>query len=277
MNAYRMFEDLRDNVVESVAAHWDDAEILRKMNKSQRKAATIVLSSPGDWLMKSATLTPSSSLVTLPNDCAKPVYMEDYSSGVEIPLRGTVRERRMTRPETSARFAGYVDAYLVGGYIEINQSSYSDQVTLWYQQRVPDLHFGEAGSGSGASTLIFDSDNEPSLVDDYYNNVTVEVMTATGADIRSSISDYTGSSGTATITGTPAEGDPYGTVTVLPLEAVQFIIADATCGLIAKPGSSLDPRYFEFFLEERKWAVRDLRNFLASRVHGGTRTRIREL
>jgi hypothetical protein len=277
MNAYRIFEDLRDNVVEASAAHWDDAEILRKMNKSQRKAATLVLSSPGDWLLKSDDITVSDSLLTLPDDCAKPVYMED-ENGIEIPVTNSIRERRLTRVNESSLEGGGVSAYLGGNSIAINQESYSGTVTLWYQQRVPDLHYGSAGTGSGASALVLDSDNEPSMIDDYYNGVYVEIMTASGADIRSLVSDYDFATFKMTITGTPtAANDTYGTITVLPIECIQFIIADATCALLAKPGSSLDPRYFEFFLEERKWAAKDLRNFLATRLHGGMRQRSREI
>lgn len=269
MNAYRMMEDLRDNVVESSAAHWDDAEILRKMNKSQRKAATIVLSSQGDWLLKSKAVTPVASVITLPDDCAKPVYMENATNNVEIPITGTVREREMSD--------GYIDAYFVGNTLVINTDDYTEGVTLWYQRRVPNLHFGTAGTGSGASALVLDANNEPSMVDDYYNDMVVEVITAAGADIRSTISDYTFADFTAVITGTPtAANDTYGLISALPEECMQFIIADATCALLAKPGSSLDPKYFEFFLEERKWAARDMRSFLSTRLHGGTRSRTRE-
>ena len=82
-NAYHIFEEIRDNIDETTAAHWSDKEILRKLIRAHRKVVTFMMQSQGDWLLVSTTLTPVASLVTLPSDCAKPVYMEEVTSGYE--------------------------------------------------------------------------------------------------------------------------------------------------------------------------------------------------
>ena len=97
MNARYMVLDVRSGIGESTAAHWTDLEILRKLNLAQNKAYKILAQTDGDWLIKKDRLTASSSVITLPSDCAKPAYLEDVSSETEIPILSSFRERRATR------------------------------------------------------------------------------------------------------------------------------------------------------------------------------------
>ena len=157
-------QDIRSSLNEATASHWADLEILRKLNKAQRRLG-MKLSMSGDWLMTKTSLTATNSLLTLPTDCVKPIYIED-SEGAELPFYTTVRERNISRITESTLDGLGPDLYMYGNYIEVNQTSYSGTVTLWYEQRVPDLHFGTGGTNSGSNALVFQITNIPVPRDD---------------------------------------------------------------------------------------------------------------
>jgi len=267
MNSYFMLSDLRDNVGEGAAAHWDDTELLRKLNHANAEIGFLVSQAPGDWLMKNTDLTPVASVITLPVDCAKPIYMEEVTSGRVIPIAGTVRERRRNRTSGAVRYSGYVGAYMEGNTIVVNTDGYTETITLWYEQEVRDLQAGTTASGS-ASTLQFDADNEPNGVDDYYNGVTVECMDATTkvVEISTPITDYVGSTYTATLVGTPVTSDFYGTVPEIPREGHGLIVLKATIECMAKPSSHVDPKVFEQFERMVGKAERRFTEWISTRV-----------
>lgn len=278
MNAYWMLQDIRDSIDESSSGHWDDVDILRKLNQSYRMRAMELMMSFGDWLVKkSSALTAVNSVITLPSDCAKPVSVEEVSTERVIPIQGTVRERRATRVSGTSLYSGILECYMLGNTLEVNQDGYGEQVYVWYVQRVPDLHTGAADTGSGASSLVFDLDTAPNRSDDYYNNQTVEVVDGTGSGIISTISDYDGAAYTATIVGTAAVGDNYGTVSALPEEADPYIVADAVLRCLTKPSSAIDPRYFEYAAEVARQTKRLWDDWRSSRHVGSNRVRITEI
>ncbi len=277
MNAYEMFDELKDNIGRndvSASGHWTEASLLRKLNGGQRKAFHLISQTPGDWFIKkSPALTPSSNQITLPTDCAKPVYMEGVTSGNEIPINTTIRERRASRLTGFSLDQVGHDAYLLEKVIEVNQDSFSEQVYLWYERRIPDLHFGTASAGAATSLTLEDSKQE-SMQDDYYNEMTIEIVSGTAAGLRTTISDYAGNTRICTLAaGTPDDTSVYGLVTVLPQEAVDYIILDATCALLAKPASALDPKYFEYFNTQRKEAKNNIEEWCSIRHKNSNRMR----
>uniref|UniRef100_A0A6M3L9Q5 Putative tail protein n=1 Tax=viral metagenome TaxID=1070528 RepID=A0A6M3L9Q5_9ZZZZ len=273
MNAKDMLDLLRDMVFEETASHWSDVNLVRRLNIAQNKVTNRVAQSPGAWLVVSTSVTPSSSVITLPSDCAKPLYLEETSSGRPVRwLDGGINYRRVSREAgTSLGTAGSREAYPLQSTIEVNQDSYSTACTLWYQLRPPNLHCGTAASGSGASALVFAADRNLVYVDDYYNNVTVEVVDQTSSivDIRSTISDYTASTHTAVITGTAAASDTYGTIPRLPEEVHSLIVLEAAVLALLKPSSRIDEKVLQYYLGERKEERKLVDEFLASRVAGG--------
>ena len=279
MNAYSMMLDVRDNIAEQTAKKWDDANIQRKLNTAQRKLTLLLSMSPGDWLVVSTDLTPSDSLITLPSDCMKPVYMEEADTGIPIELNSNVRDRSIGRVPGSSLGVIQADAYLLKDYIEVNQAGYSNGVTLWYQKRVPDLALGVAGSGSGAAVLEFQKVNTPSGVDDYYNGVSIETMHTTNLNVLLSdtITDYVGSTVKATITGTPSSGDFYGTISTLPEECHALMVLMTTTTLLASPGAALDTKYFDFFVAEMGDLLRTFKLWISTRKSGSSYTRTTEV
>jgi hypothetical protein len=278
MNAYYMLTDIRDNLVESSAKHWGDNDILRKINMSHRARSMELQQAGGDWLIKNATITPSSNVVALPSDCSKPVYMEHADQGWEIPLRQTVRERNITKGIGGGISQAYITGYLQKDGIYVNADSFSDNVKLWYIQRVPKLIAGTADTGSTETSLVLAVADEPVLVDDYYNSQTIEINLQ-GTPTRTTVSDYVASTRTITVAaGTiTASTTTYGTVSDLPEEAIDLIILEATIKCLAKPGSRLDTKYLEFFTDLHKKAYKNWMNWIESRLPGSEGIRITEV
>jgi hypothetical protein len=266
-NAYHIFQEIRDNVNEAEAAHWSDKEILRKMIRAHRKVVGMMSQSQGDWLLTSTTLTPVASLITLPSDLSKPVYLEEVSSGWEIPIQGTVRNRRMTRiPGTTLEGTLGLDAYLLKDYIEVNQDGYTNQVRLWYDKRIADPHFGTADTGTTTDSLVFDDDLNPRKSDDYYNGLSLEIVSGTGKGTIAEITDYDGGTWTATVSGSFSTSSIYGTVMQVPEESLEFLIWEATMNLIAKPSSTLSEVVFQYMKSQWREAKRDFDDWLSTRL-----------
>jgi len=277
MNSYYMFLDVRDNLNEASEAHWDDPEIKRKLNAAQAKAAMAMYQSPGEWFMVSTSVTPVSGVITLPADCVRPAYLEHTANNFSIPIRDSVRERRLTRqPAASLGAADGYSAYLKGGTLEVNKEGFNDACTLWYLQRVADMVYGTGDTGSATTSLVIALADEPSLVDDYYNDRTIDFLDGTGVSNSDTISDYDAGTRKLTVTTTVSDTTVYGTVSQIPPEGHHFIVLEATVNLMAKPSSAIDPKYFEYFNANRRDAWKQFSEYITNRVSGSMRTRIAE-
>jgi len=278
MNTYDMLQLLRDQIAEATAAHWSDVNLVHRLNVAQRKVAILVQNYPGAWLLKSADLTPSSSVITLPSDCAKPVYLEEKSSGEPLAWLGNVRTRRVSRAKAASLdwWSGAPEVYPLLGTLEVNQDSYSTEVTLWYDVRVPDLMAGTASAG-GATSLTFPVNSNVKHVDDYYNGVGIEVDSGTGAGtVGDTITDYTGATGACVVSGTYSTDSVFGTISRLPEETHHLILAEATVLAVAKPSSNIDKEIFQYYVNERREVKRDLQEWLETRVKGYRRIEVTE-
>lgn len=276
MHAYDMFEQLRANIGEVTAGHWTDTELLRALDIAHKKVGFLVQSENEDWLLKkSSALTPSSSIVTLPSDCAKPVYMEQVSNGEEIPLQGTVRERRLSRQNTDRLTYGWTSAYMVGDTIEINSEDFSNQVYVWYVQRLLDLAAGTPAAGGAQSLTLADGGHSPT--DDYYNGLAIKIKESGGGWAEDTISDYDGGTRVCTVTGTYTGATAYGTTSPLPVEAHGLVVIEATLMAMAKPGSRFRQDAFQYWSSERRELKRELEGWLSSRMATSRRVRLTEI
>jgi len=272
-----MLDLLRDFVAEASSSHWSDLNLLRRLNVAQRRVALNVATTAGQWLTTSTSVTPSNSVITLPSDCAKPLYLEEALSGTKVSWIPSVSYRRRDRATGSTLSTiGSREAYPLMSTIVVNQANYSTACTLWYQIRVPKLHCGTAQSGSGANALELDDRSEANggtgreivLIDDYYNGAVVEVIDDTSGivDIRSTISDYDSATHVLTIMGTPADGDTYGTVSRLPEETHELIVLEAAVMALMKPASTLDKSVLEGYMVERGEMRKEVYGWLESRM-----------
>jgi len=277
MDTYTMLQLQRDYVGEAVASHWTDVDLIHRLNVAQRRVAVLVQNYPGSWLQKSADLTPVASVITLPQDCAKPVYLEETSSGNPIAWLGSVKQRRVSRRAgASIGYESYLEAYALRNTLVVNQDGYTTGVTLWYDVRVPDLMAGIASAG-GVASLTFPVNANVKHIDDYYNGVGLEVDSGTGAGtVGDTISDYTGSSGACVVTGTYDATSIFGTVSLLPEEAHPLIILEAALLALAKPSSNIDEKVFQYYANEKREAKRELKEWLETRIAGEGRVAITE-
>lgn len=263
MNSYEMLQLVRDMIGEATASHWTDTNILKRMNFAQRKVAMLVANNPGQWLITSQDVTPVSSVITLPADCARPVYLEEKSTGYPINWMNSVEMRRVSRSIGTTLDQGFSEIYPLMSTIEVNKDSYSTECTLWYEIRVPDMLTGAAGASTGADALHMTGG---AFIDDYYNNCLVEVYSSSLVDIRSLISDYVASTRVATISGTATSADIFGTISRLPEEAHYLIVLEAVYSSLVKPGSVLDEKVVFHYKDEIKLAKQELVQYLNSRT-----------
>lgn len=272
MNSHDMLALLRDSVFEGTASHWSDLNLMRRLNVSQRKIAVRVAMTSGQWLLKSVSVTPVASVITLPADCSKPIYLEETSSGRVIDWLSSVGYRRVSRAIGSDWDVGSREAYPLRNTIEVNIASYTTVCTLWYQVRVPDLQQGTAKAGA-VTSLTLPDDRVTKRIADYYNGVSIEIISGTGTAGLDTISDYT-STMIATVTGTYGVTTVFGTISMLPEELHPLIVADATVNALLKPSSSFDKDALAYYKGELRDMRKDLFGWLESRVPGGEGTEI---
>lgn len=277
LSTYYMLTEVRDNLDEASASHWDDIDILRKINQAQDRLWMKMSMTTGDWWLTKKDITPSNGLVELPAMCAKPVYMEHKSSGAEIPWNGTVRERRSTRVSNLQLGEVAPDFYAYGEYLEINQDGFTDQVTLWYERSIPDLITGTGDTGSTSNAIVIKTTDFPALIDDYYNGALLEVVSGTGAQTRAEVTNYVASTRLMTVSGTFSTDSVYSTFTELPQQAIPTLLLMATCLCLSKPSASIDTKYFEMFQIEKKDALNDFENWISTRVKNSEYVRVDEL
>lgn len=277
MDTYTMLQLGRDFIGEATPSHWSDINFIHRLNISQRKVAVLVQSYPGAWLLKSADLTPVSSVITLPSDCAKPVYLEEKSSGQPLAWLENVKARRVSRTVGASGFwDGAPEVYPLLATLEVNQASYGTEVTLWYDVRVPDLIAGTASAGA-ATSLTFPVNSNVKHVDDYYNGVGILADSSTGAGtVGDIITDYTGADGKCVVSGTYAATTVFGTISRLPEECHHLILLEATLLALAKPSSNIDKEIFQYYTNQCRDARRDLKEWLETRIKGHGRVTITE-
>lgn len=265
MNSYDQFQMLRDNINEASAAHWTDVELMRKLNQAQRKIAIKVAMSQGQWLVKSVVVNFVNSVITLPADCSKPIYLEENNNGAPVNWLPTIAYRRVSRDVgTTLDTTGSREAYPLQLTLEVNRDGYNEACTLWYQIRVPDLVQGTAPAGA-ATSLTLPDDRITRRIIDYYNNVSFEVISGTGTAGLDQITDYTAAR-VCTVTGTYDATTVFGTISMLPEEAHYLMVLEATVSALHKPSAEIDKETRNNYISETREIRRDVHGWLESRI-----------
>lgn len=238
LNAYTILEDVRTGVNEYTAAYvqgtdttgiFRNAHLLRCINRAQRFLYAILLKTiPGEFLT-STTLTGVNSVYTLPWDFGVVREFKDENGYKVFP--SNVSMLPTNSGEGSDRLY-----YRSGNTFVLNKSGVTETYTLWYYKKPRDIHHGQGGSNCAATVFHLD-DTEAKQIDDYYNNMTIENITQS---TQETISDYTGSTKLATVTGTPVEDDWYGIVSEIP-EPFHHLIAPRAI-MIAKAEHPVSPK-----------------------------------
>lgn len=276
MNAWEQMKFVRDLLGEDVAVHWSDVNLVRRLNTAQDRVALRVAQVGGQWLVKSASVTPVASVITLPSDCSKPIYIEETVSGIPVDWLSSVTHRRVSRGIGANIPYGLMalEGYPLANTIEINQDQYVTGCTLWYQRRVPKLSAGDAVAGAAQSITLAADSNRVYLAN-YYANVGVEQYNAAGATaayvtLRDVITAST-AAGVCTVTGTPTTGYAYGTVSVLPEETHLLMCYLAAADAVLKPSTTIDDKTVDRIRADTKYMQKQVWDWLESRIAGGER------
>lgn len=264
-NAYDMLELLRDFVGEATAAQWSNLNLLRRLNMAYEDVARLVSKSKGQWLVKSKALTAVNSILTLPDDCAKPLYLED-GNGNPVYWLGSVGQRSVSRAgETYLGNIVYKEAYPLANSLELNSSSDGSTYTLWYQQRIYELHAGAAAAG-GAGVLTLAAGLRADKRNDYYNGAYVEITSGTVPG-RYLVTDFVGSTRVLTLDTTSSPStDNYGIIPITPPECNNLIVLGATLLALAKPSSTLDENILKVLLDRERRERKEITEWLESRI-----------
>jgi hypothetical protein len=221
LNTYEMVKQMRialneydasymDGTIVSGAHHND--RLLAQLNKAQRHLLAVIKKRiPSLFRVTESDYTVTSSVITLPDDFGVLELLRDSDGNRIYPLQ--TKDRRAPAQSGSDQFY-----YREGNYLKLDKAGITGTVELIYIKKHPDLAWGQAQSGSGAQVLVMASSAK--AIADYYNGVTVENVTDEVVDV---ISDYTAGR-SATVSGTWAEDEWYGTVSMLPEPFHQLIL-----------------------------------------------------
>lgn len=221
LNAYEMIAQMRIALNEyssafmtgvvDAGAH-NNLRLIQHINNAQRYIhAMLKKRTPGLFRKTNDTLAVTDSVITLPGDFGVLELLRD-SSGLQIfPLE--TKSRKRSSSAGSDQFY-----YREGNLLKLDKAGVTGTVELIYFRRIPELTYGQAQATSGASSLVMQS-NAKAIVD-YYNGVGIENVTD---EVVDTISDYTAVR-VATVGGTWAEDDWYGTISVIPEDFHPFIV-----------------------------------------------------
>lgn len=254
-NAYKFIADVRHGLNEYSAVLWAGTDtsgkftnnyIIDKLNAAQaRMYALIIKSDVREIFYESASVTVTSSVITLPWDYGKIIQLEDSDGHKVWP--STAKVTPVTGDEGSENLY-----YRDGNTFVLNKSSVSDTYTLKYLKKPRNMTYGIAAASSGLNTLIMAATDITMLRDDYYNNLVVDCYTQ---GKYGTISDFVASTRAATTNNTitwVASTDYYGTVPDMPEEFHHLIAPLAVILIKAEhPAAQERPTQIEMTL----WAT----------------------
>lgn len=264
-NAKDMLDLLRNNIGEAVPSLWEDINLMRNLNQAYMELYRKVSMASGQWLIKSTTLSFSESKADLPSDCLKPVYIED-ANGRPITWLNSVGQRRASRGYGEGTgLLGVREAYLTRKELVINESNFSGQVTLWYQQKPVYLIAGTAESSDVGSLTLEDGLRHES-VDDAYEGQVIELVSGSYPGLYD-ITAYNAATRTLTLDTTDNPGSvDYGLVPVTPEICNDFIVLRATVLAMSKPSANVDDKVYGMFIKDYGTVRREVEQWLATRA-----------
>jgi hypothetical protein len=219
LNAYNILEVVRMELDEwdvditqgiDTATAFSNTYVMQKINDSQRYIYHRYFKLRPEQFIKSATLTFSGSSAVLPWDFGMIHELKDENDTKVFRIEA----KQKTRSTSTGSDSYY---YQQGNSLKLDKTGVSKNYTLWFYSKPRELDQGRI-TASGALSITLDSSAKK--VDDYYNDMTIENVTADWID---TIDDYT-SGRVATISETSLNiDDIYGMVSELP-EPLHFLI-----------------------------------------------------
>ena len=256
-NCYAMLEEIRTDLNEygtalvqgSESGVYDNSDIVRKINQSQKYIFNLLFTRFPDLFLTSGNVTGSSGVYTIPSDLYKLSNIVNSDGDKIYPISHKIKH-------LSGSTGSSNQYYQKGNTIVIDNGS-SNTLTFWYYKVPKDLTQGMSSAGGALSLTLATT---AKTIADYYNNIIIENITDGWSD---TISDYSALR-VATITQTGAASKYYGTISELPLEFHHLISRRATLMLKSAVVSPMDVKAPEV-ADFRDDLIETLRAFSGSR------------
>lgn len=196
--------------------------LINKINEAQQYIWNLLFPDFPEYFLKSASLTITSSVGTLPVDLHKIKRIEDSNGNKINPISVDSKHSNI---QTGSQYL----YYRYGNTIKLDESDVSGTYTIWYYSRCIDLTTGMSSAGASKSITLATTARKEA---DYYNGVTIENVTADWVD---TISDYSAARVCTLAAETAAASQYYGTVSTLPELFHHLITERATILVKAHP------------------------------------------
>jgi hypothetical protein len=208
-NCYAMLEEIRTDLNEyntdlmqaSETGVYDNSDIVRKINYSQKYIFNMLFARYPELFYTSSSVTGSSGVYTIPSDCYKLSHIVNSDGDKIYPISLKVKHLSTQ--------SGNANQYYRYGNTIVRDDGSSTALTFYYFEAPIDLTQGVSSAG-GATSLTLATTAKP--VADYYNGAKIENITDGWDD---TITDYSAAR-VCTITNTGASSKYYGTVSSLP-------------------------------------------------------------
>ena len=220
-NCYSMLEEVRSDLNEyneklcqgTETGVFDNSDIVRKINYSQRYIFNLLFTRFPDLFLTSTAVTGSSGVFTIPSNIYRLSHIVDADGDRINPISVKVKHL------TDSTGSDYL--YYRSGNTIVRDSGASDSLTFHYYKIVKELTQGKS-VGGGATSITLGRNAMGVL--SYYNNVVIENITDNWTD---TITAYTAAR-VATIATRASAGKYYGTVSELPDAFHQLVSRKAT-------------------------------------------------
>jgi hypothetical protein len=206
VNAYEILSQVRLGLNEHSTAYvqgtdasgkYANSELMRHGNNAQYFLWNILFTQFPEYFLKSAAITFTASVASLPSDCFRLRSVLDSADHDIFPIG--LAKRHWDGIGSAHEY------YRYGNNLKIDQDGITDTGTIWYYSRCREL---DTGAASATNTLALTA----KALADYYNGMKIENITDSTND---TITDYTAAR-VITSTGGITSGDYYGLVSDLP-------------------------------------------------------------
>lgn len=205
-----MLEEIRTDLNEyssalmtaSETGVYDNTDIVRKINQSQRYIWNMLFQRFPELFFTSSSVSGSSGSYTIPTDLFKLSHIINSDGDKIYPI--SIKQKHLSNS------SGQSNQYYWYGNTLVKDDGSSGALTFYYYKTVKDLTQGVSTAGGALSLTLATT---AKAVADYYNGLTIENITDGWA---TTVSDYSAARVCTLASGTGAASKYYGTVSELP-------------------------------------------------------------
>ena len=239
LNLYNQFYEVRRKLSEVTAAFWTDLEIYSWLNQGQ-----LLIAKKSKCLKRTATITTTASTQEYDLNSTTngfPDIIDISKDGVYFYINGTSYQPldfttigRLNKESSgwqgvaaSVPSKYYYDkaTKTIGIYPKPNSTNAGAYLFISGYHKSKILNAGTCAATPSATAIILATGSStvpyPNPVNDYYNDLYIEIYSGTGAGQKSKITDYVGLTATCTVslTTSPNTSSIYGMIPQIPEDA----------------------------------------------------------